>query len=121
MHKIISNQTLPIILNLLAAIAGAAGQYFYKLGSSQLDVIPLYRNVALLAGVILFCVVMTLFVTAFRMGGRMSIVYPAYATTFIWATFIAVFIAKEPWSIAQLLGVTTIIAGVALIAIGGPK
>ena len=85
MHKLIlSNQTMPILLNLLAAIAGAFGQYFYKIGGSKIDLIPLYRNFSLFAGIFLFCLVMTLFVAAFRMGGRMSIVYPAYATTFIW-------------------------------------
>lgn len=115
------NQTLPIILYLLAAIAGAFGQYFYKLGGAQITAIPLYRNVSLFAGISLFCIVMALFVAAFRLGAQMSVVYPVYATTFIWGMLIAVFIGKEPWSLLQLLGVTTIVGGVILIALGGNK
>jgi multidrug transporter EmrE-like cation transporter len=116
-----SNQMIPIFLNLLAAVAGAFGQYFYKLGGTQMDVIPLYRNFYLFFGIILFCLVMVLFVAAFRLGGRMSIVYPVYATTFIWGTLIAVMIGKESWSIMQLFGVATIVAGVIIIAMAATE
>ncbi len=112
---------VPIILYLFAAVAGAFGQYFYKLGGIQMDVVPLYRNFYLFLGIILFCLVMVLFVAAFRLGGRMSVVYPVYATTFIWGMLIAVMIGKEPWSLLQLCGVGTIVAGVILIAIGAAE
>lgn len=122
MSKILmSDQLVPILLYLLAGISGAFGQYFYKLGGTRLDLVPLYKNFPLFIGIILFCVVMWLFVTAFKLGGRMSVVYPVYATTFVWGTLISVIIGKEPWTVMQLIGVTTIIAGVILISIGGAE
>lgn len=116
-----SNQLVPIMLYLLAGFLGAFGQYFYKLGGTRLGTIPLYKNVPLFLGVILFCMVMGLFVAAFKLGGKMSIVYPVYATTFIWATCIAIFIGKEPWTTTQLVGIATVVMGVILITTGGPK
>jgi len=116
-----SSQALPIVLNLFAAILGAIGQYLYKIGGIQLKTVPLIKNWPLYTGMALFCVVMVLFVWAFNIGGKLSVVYHVYATTFIWAMIIAVWIGKEPYSLIQLLGVLIIILGVSLIAIGYPK
>jgi drug/metabolite transporter (DMT)-like permease len=116
-----ASQTIPILLNLLAAIVGASGQYLYKLGGTRLGQIPLWRNWQLFSGVALFCVVMGLFVAGFKLGGRLSVVYPMYATTFLWGTALAVLVDKEPWSWLQLLGVAIVVAGVALVAVAAPR
>jgi drug/metabolite transporter (DMT)-like permease len=109
---------MPIILNLLAAILGALGQWFYKVGGQQIGQIPLYKNWSIFLGMILFCVVMVLFLYAFKLGGRLSIVYPVYATTFIWGMLLAVFVDHEPWHSSYALGLIFIIVGVGTIAIG---
>lgn len=116
-----SSQWIPILLNLLAAIFGALGQYFYKLGGKNLGQIPIFKNGPIFLGMILFCVVMVLFVWAFRLGGRLSVVYPVYATTFIWGTLLAIVVEKEPYSMLQMLGVGIVIAGVSLVAIAAPR
>ena len=116
-----SSQLVPILLNLVAAVLGASGQYLYKMGAGRLSTIPLYRNWPIFVGMFLFCVVMVLFVVAFRLGGRMSVVYPIYATTFVWGTLIAIQFDHEPYSWVQLAGVGVILAGVAMIAWGSPR
>jgi hypothetical protein len=63
-----ASQTWPIILNLIAAVFGALGQYFYKIGAGRLSDIPIVQNWQLFAGVLSFIIVMILFVSAFRMG-----------------------------------------------------
>ena len=83
--------------------------------------VPLFRNWALFSGMALFCVVMVLFVVAFRLGGRLSVVYPVYATTFIWGTLLAVGVDKEPFHWVQVAGIGAILIGVTLVAVGSPK
>lgn len=110
------SQTVPILLNLLAAVLGALGQYLYKLGGLRLSLVPLYKNWPLYTGMVLFCVVMLLFVMAFKAGGKLAVTYPIYATTFVWGTILAVCVDKEPYAPLQLVGVGTILLGVALVA-----
>lgn len=114
-------QTVPILLNLLAAVLGAVGQYLYKLGGNRLSTEPLYRNWPLFTGMVLFCAVMVLFVIAFRLGGKLSVVYPVYATTFIWGTLLAVGIDKEPFHWIQTCGIAAILLGVGLVAWGSTR
>jgi drug/metabolite transporter (DMT)-like permease len=121
MESMTKPQFMPIVLNLVAAILGALGQWLYKFGSSRLGIIPLYKNWSMFAGMATFCIVMLLFVIAFKLGGRLSVVYPVYATTFIWGMLIAYFFEKEPIVPIQIAGVVVIIAGVSLIAWGSTR
>jgi multidrug transporter EmrE-like cation transporter len=105
-----AEQKIPILLNVLAAFLGAFGQYFYKIGAQKSN-IP-----AILLGVLLFCGVMALFVLAYRLGGRISVVYPFYATTFVWGALIGLWLEKEPWSHWNFLGLGLLLAGLVVIA-----
>ena len=116
-----SSQTYPIILNLLAAVIGALGQYAYKLGGLKLQKVPLWQNWELLLGMALFIGVMFLFVIAFKNGGNISVTYPMYATTFIWGTLLGVFIDKEAVSPIQIGGILLVIIGISLVAFFAPK
>lgn len=111
-----NNQTYPIILNLVAAFVGAFGQYAYKIGAGRLKEVPIFQNWQLFLGMFLFCLVMILFVIAFKNGGRISVTYPVYATTFIWGTLIGIFIDKEPFSMVQSVGVLLVVVGVSMVA-----
>ena len=102
-----SSQFYPILMNILAGVFGALGQYAYKRGSQQLGQ--------------LFCVVMVFFVAAYKLGGRMSIVYPFYATTFIWGALIGHYIESEPINIHVIGGTLLIVAGLAWIAQGAER
>lgn len=111
-----NSQTIPIILNLVAALFGAFGQYFYKGGAAKLRLVPIVQNVPLILGVLSFVVVMGLFVASYRLGGRISVVYPVYATTFLWATAIEIFLEKSPVTILHFVGIALVMLGVSLIA-----
>ncbi|MEE3078287.1 MAG: hypothetical protein VX341_03040 [Bdellovibrionota bacterium] len=111
-----SSQTLPIIISLVAAFLGAWAQYFYKLGATRLDLKNYLNNHNIFLGMISFTLVLILFIWAFRIGGKMYVVYPVYATTYIWGGLIAFYLLKEsfgPWSIT---GALLIILGVMLIS-----
>lgn len=109
-----NDQKIPILLNCLAAILGAGGQYFYKKGSLMMSERPL--NLSLVIGVLLFIGVMGLFVAGYKLGGRISIVYPFYATTFVWGTLIGVFLEKEVVHWPAYLGLGLVLFGLTLIA-----
>lgn len=105
-----TDQKWPIFLNLIAALLGAWGQFFYKNGAQK------SHGLSLAVGVLLFIGVMGLFVLAYKMGGRISVVYPFYATTFIWAALIGIFIEKEPWSNWYILGFGSLLFGLIIIS-----
>lgn len=82
---------LPIILFALAAFFGAVGQFLYKSGAEKATggIISYVLNPSILGGVACYMAVMVLFVAAFKRGGQPSVLYPVYASTFIWAALIA--------------------------------
>ncbi len=116
-----SSQLIPILLNLTAAFISAFGQYLYKIGSTKLGIEPIYKNYHIFSGIFLFTIVMVLFLTAFKLGGRLSITYPIYATTFVWGSLLGVCFDKEPWNYGQASGLFLIFLGILLIATLSPE
>lgn len=114
-------QAFPVVLGLVAALAGAFANWFYKHGARRLGEVPLHHNWQIAAGLISFAAVLVLLLWAFRSGGRLLVVYPVYATTYIWVVLIAVYLDAEPWSGWQLLGIGLIMLGVALVAGRAPS
>jgi drug/metabolite transporter (DMT)-like permease len=107
-----------IALYLVAAIAGAAGQYFYKAGAARLDSahpLQVLTNVHLGLGVVCYVAVMALFVLGLRRGGQLTVLYPVYATTFIWAALIGSIMLGEQPTLSRLAGIALIVAGVVLV------
>lgn len=111
-----TNQYMPVILNLIAAVFGALGQYAYKKGGLRLSEVPIWQNYHIWIGVLLFCAVMVLFVIGYKLGGQISVVYPFYATTFIWGALVGHFLDKEPISFSVIGGTILIVLGLVWIA-----
>jgi drug/metabolite transporter (DMT)-like permease len=116
-----TSQFLPLALYSVAAVIGAGGQWLYKQGAAQLGEVPLFRNVHLFGGMAAFCLVMVLFVAGFRLGGRLSVVYPMYATTFVWGALIAARVEHEAIGPLQWLAIGIIVAGVVLLTAAAPR
>lgn len=114
------DQLVPGLLYLVAGFVGAFGQYFYKMGGKKLGQIPVWHNWPLALGVLLFIGVMVLFVWSFKLGGRLNVVYPIYATTFLWGSLIGIIIEKEPFTIPQLMCVGVVIVGTMGVAYFAP-
>ncbi len=113
------SQTLPITINLIAAIIGAFGQYLYKLGAQKLKLVPIYENWQIIVGALLFTVVMVMFLWSFKLGGKISTTFPAYATTFIWGTILGVVLDKEAFNWVQGTGIVLVVIGISLVAAFG--
>jgi drug/metabolite transporter (DMT)-like permease len=108
-------QTTPasILMFIIAAFLGALGQFLYKSGADRAggSLASYLLNTRLLGGVICYVAVMGLFVAAFKRGGSLTVLYPIYATTFIWAAVIALFVYGTPIRPVNIGGMALLIAG----------
>ena len=111
---------ISIVMFLLAALVGAVGQVLYKSGAEQTTAswMSYLKNPLLLGGIICYVLVMVLFVAAFKRGGAMSVLYPLYATTFIWGSLIAWWAYHEPIRAVNVAGMLLLIAGTYLMGMG---
>ena len=106
-----------VICFVVAAFLGALGQFFYKSGADKTDkTFSSYLfNAHLVSGVICYIAVMALFVAAFKRGGALTVLYPIYASTFIFAAIIAWFAYGTPIRAPHIAGFALLIAGMYLL------
>ena len=102
---------------LLASLVGAVGQLLYKAGAGQMDgsAESILLNSRIWAGVVCYALVMGLFLAAFKRGGSLSVLYPIYATTFIWAALLSHFIYATPLKLPHLIGMLVLMTGMWLM------
>src|SRR6188472_2190425 len=100
-----------------AAFLGALGQFLYKSGADRAggSISSYLLNGRLLAGVVCYVAVMVLFVAAFKRGGALTVLYPIYASTFIFAAIIAWFAYSTPIRPVHFAGFALLIAGMYLL------
>lgn len=108
-----------ILCFLAASLLGAVGQFLYKSGADQAagTAASYLLNPRLLGGAGCYIAVMVLFVAAFRRGGSLSVLYPIYATTFIWAALIGWWVYSEPIRPVNLMGMALLIGGMFLMGL----
>ncbi len=108
---------ISIIFFIIAAFLGALGQYLYKTGADLAGggIASYLLNWRLLAGVACYIAVMTLFVAAFRKGGALTVLYPVYASTFIWAALLAYLFQAIPIRPINVTGMGLLVTGMFLM------
>jgi multidrug transporter EmrE-like cation transporter len=109
--------TVSIVMFCIAALLGAVGQYLYKSGAGTSDgtAAGYLLNWRILIGVTCYIAVMILFVAAFRVGGELSVLYPIYASTFIWGALIGLWAYGSPISVVNIAGMALLILGMYLM------
>ncbi len=114
---ITSTPTLSVIMFLSAAVLGALGSYLYKSGADSASgtLAGYLLNPRLLAGVCCYIAVMILFVAAYRRGGSLTVLYPTYASTFIFAAFIGKWAYGTPITAVNAFGMVLLTAGMYLM------
>jgi len=111
-----------IALVALCTVLGAAAQILIKTGASALQgagVVAMLTNVHILAGYSLYGLFMAVLILALR-DGELSILYPVISLTFVWVTVLSAIFFQETLTMTKLVGVATIVAGVAFLGMG-PK
>ena len=112
-----STPPLSIFFFILASLLGAVGQFLYKSGAAQIDgsAESVLLNLRIWGGVGCYIAVMVLFLSAFKRGGSLSVLYPIYATTFIWAAFISRAVYTTPIKPIHIAGMGLLLAGMWLM------
>jgi multidrug transporter EmrE-like cation transporter len=111
---------LAIACMLVASILGAGGQYLYKAGTDRATTggISMFGSPWILGGMACYVAVMFLFTQAFRAGGTVTVLYPVYALTFIWAAILGLVVFGQPIRPVHLLGMVLLVSGIYLMGIG---
>ena len=105
-----------IILFAIAAVLGAAGQFLYKSGAVRITNSPWsFLNLRLLGGAVCYVGVMVLFIAGFKRGGQLTVLYPIYASTFIWAALISLTAYGTPIKPVNIAGMALLVAGMCLM------
>ena len=109
--------TLSILFFLIASVLGAAGQFFYREGTRRATggLLGYLANPRILLGIACYVGVMSLFVAAFKKGGSLTVLYPVYASTFIWAALIAYWVDGQPIRLANVAGMALLVGGMYLM------
>lgn len=112
-----STPAISIFMFVAAALFGAVGQYLYKSGADAASgtISSYLLNPRLLGGVVCYIAVMVLFVAAFKKGGALTVLYPVYATTFIWAALIALYAYGTPIKTVNIAGMALLVTGMYLM------
>ncbi len=112
-----STPAISIVLFLIASLLGALGQYLYKSGAELAggSIASYLVNPRLLSGAVCYIAVMVLFVAAFKKGGALSVLYPIYATTFIWAALLGLVFYETPIKPVNVGGMGLLILGMYLM------
>src|SRR5688500_11696033 len=106
-----------LLLFLLASVLGAAGQFLYREGARTATggIAGYLASTRIWLGVVCYVAVMVLFVAAFKRGGSLTVLYPIYASTFIWAALIALYVDGQPIKLVNVGGMALLVGGMYLM------
>jgi drug/metabolite transporter (DMT)-like permease len=109
---------LAIASVLVASLLAGIAPFFFEHGSKQFQgrVTDFVLNPWILAGMTTYLAVMVFFTYAFRLGGTVKVLYPIYATTFIWAALIAVFHQGAPIEWIHVGGMALLLTGIVFMS-----
>lgn len=107
---------IALILIILSTFLTAGGQFFFKnatnIGINSFNI--LLTNIPLYLGIICYAFGTILLIYALKKD-ELSVLYPLFATTFIWVTLISYYFFNEPISLTTFFGLIFIISGVSLL------
>ncbi len=101
----------------IASLLGAMGQFLYKSGAARAGggIGSYLLNPRLMGGVLCYLAVMVLFIAAFKRGGALSVLYPIYASSFIFSAIGAWWIYGEPVRAVNVAGMSLLVMGMCLM------
>ena len=115
------NKLWPFATVLIATLITSAAQVLYKLGVSRsYSNFSGLLNFDLFFGIFLYAVAGVVVLVSFKYG-QVSVLYPLFASSYIWVSILSFFKFGETISMGKLAGIFTIILGVALIGIDSNK
>ena len=107
---------------LFSTLLTSTAQLFYKFAADKLsfDILSLITNYELIIGIVLYAIGGILLILSFR-GGEVSVLYPIFATSYIWVSFLSIYFLSESMNVFKWVGIFTIVSGIILIGYGSKK
>ncbi len=114
------NIYLVIFLTLVAALFTSYSQLLFKRGlrkrlDSVADILNTLRNRTILLGLCGYAISFTLYLIALSTS-ELSVVFPIFASSFIFVTLISAYQLKERINILRVAGILLIFLGVVIVA-----
>ena len=116
-----------IALVVICTALGAAGQILIKIGADRLvhptllsTFLGFFTVPPLFAGYCLYALMTVLFIFALK-DGELSILYPIISLTYVWVAGLSVWFFHDTLNWLKLLGIVTIVTGVAVLGKDSPK
>jgi multidrug transporter EmrE-like cation transporter len=106
-----------VLLVFLCTLIGAAAQILLKIGANQLassNPLKMLLNPWLFSGYALYGMSTILLILALRKG-QLSVLYPVIALTYVWVTILSIMIFRESMNVYKALGLSVVVAGVAVL------
>lgn len=112
-------------LTLVAAVFTALAQYLFKLNIKGFEfnvhrIIEVLSKKGTIAGICLYFVGLFFYIYALSNEPTISLVYPIFASTFIFVLLISKFTLNEPINARRILGMVLIAVGIGVIAFTFP-
>ena len=112
-----------VVMVSCCTVVCAAAQILMKIGMTRftsLDPAALASNLPLIAGYALYAVFCLMMILALRQG-ELSVIYPIISLAYIWVTVLSYFIFHETVNSLKLIGIFSVIVGVAMLGRGKPE
>lgn len=108
-----------ILLVVTASVIGSFGAVFLKFGALNLDltVMGMLRNWRLAFGIALYLLSSAFFMAGIK-NGELTILYPMVSLGYIWTLIWSRLVFKEPITQYKVIGLSMIIAGIAVLNLG---
>jgi drug/metabolite transporter (DMT)-like permease len=105
-------------------IIATPAQLLFKVGAARLkdhfSVINLLLDYQLIGGLALYGIAAALMILALR-HGELSVLYPIISLSYVWVAISAVFFLHESMNVIKIVGIVTIIFGVAILGRAGSR
>ncbi len=117
--------SLVIFITVCAAFVASLAQLLFKrnLGSelgSFREVVALVRNKYIVIGELGYLASLVMYLYGLKLSGeQLSLVYPTFASTFIFVIVISVLFLKERVGPLRVFGTLLVFAGIVIIAVSG--
>ncbi len=109
-----------IFLTLLAALVTSFAQLMFKKSVRKVDslshLVGLLKNRGVLLGLFAYGVGFLLYIAGLS-GGQLSVVFPIFASSFIFVTLISATVLKERITVLRAAGVLLVFVGITIVAI----
>lgn len=100
----------------------STAQLFWKFGANKLEfnILSAITSIELITGMVLYAVAGILLILSFR-GGEVSVLYPIFATSYIWVSVLSIYFLGEIMNLYKWAGIAAIVIGIVLISLGSKK